>query len=439
MKERSGIGCLISGAILLCCLLRTAPSVAGPAHPFPQHLPYQAALSVTCRTRAQVDADIRSYYDRWKRDYVVPVDTSGQLYRISAGKNQRQRTVSEGQGYGMLLMVHMAGYDRQARHIFDGLWRFARRHPSRVDGRLMAWEVPENPATGVDAAFDGDADMAQALLMADRQWGSAGSINYRAAARTLLAGITQSMIGPRSHLVMLGDWVEREGPPYSQYTVRTSDFMVDHFRTWYALTGDVLWLRVIGQVQQVITQVQRDHSPQTGLLPDFLVPESPGTTPLRPAWPNFLEGPDDGHYEYNAGRDPWRLGTDALLYGDAISKVQAGRMAAWMARATGGDARRIKDGYFLDGRPLRPDDDFTIFFAAPFGVAAMTRPELQHFLNSVYLAVRNRHEDYYEDTVTLLCLLVMGHNYWNPDLMPGSHRSRVVTPWLHLLLGASSR
>ncbi len=443
MSKEENNTCWLPGVLLLGCLLWRIPAWGGqPACPFPQHLPYQAALSVTCRTRAQVDADIRAFYDQWKHDYVIQVtdgNTSGPLYRISAGKNDSWRTVSEGQGYGMLLTVLMAGHDPEAQRIFDGLWRFARRHPSGVDGRLMAWEVPENPDTGVDAAFDGDADMAHALLLADHQWGSSGTINYKSAARIMLDGIAQAMIGPQSHLPLLGDWVDREGAPYSQYTPRTSDFMVDHFRCWYRLTGNALWLSVVRHVQQVIEQVQQDFSPHTGLLPDFLVPVAAGSTRLRPADPGFLEGPDDGHFEYNAGRDPWRIGTDGVLYGDGISREQAGRMATWMARHTGGDATKIKEGYFLDGRALRPDDDFTTFFAAPFGVAAMTRPELQSFLNSVYLAVHDRHEDYYEDSVTLLSMLVMSHNYWNPDLMTGGGSSSISSRLLLLLLPRKPR
>ncbi|MCQ3980590.1 MAG: hypothetical protein DPW09_44850, partial [Anaerolineae bacterium] len=59
---------------------------------------------------------------------------------------------------------------------------------------------------------------------------------------------------------------------------------------------------------------------------------------------------------------------------------------------------------------------FTTFFAAPLGVAAMTVPTQQTWLNAIYDAVHNTQEDYYEDSVTLLCLLVMTGNYWDPSL-----------------------
>jgi hypothetical protein len=47
-------------------------------------------------------------------------------------------------------------------------------------------------------------------------------------------------------------------------------------------------------------------------------------------------------------------------------------------------------------------------------VAAMTDPSQQQWLNDVYDAVATTHEDYYEDSVDLLSLLVMTGNFWDP-------------------------
>ena len=68
----------------------------------------------------------------------------------------------------------------------------------------------------------------------------------------------------------------------------------------------------------------------------------------------------------------------------------------------------------LDGDPL--DTYFTTFFAAPLGVAAMVTTGQQQWLNDIYDAVYDVQEDYYEDSVTLLCLLVMTGNFWDPTV-----------------------
>jgi hypothetical protein len=44
----------------------------------------------------------------------------------------------------------------------------------------------------------------------------------------------------------------------------------------------------------------------------------------------------------------------------------------------------------------------------------MTTPGEQAWLDAIYAVVWNRHEDYYEDSVNLLCLLLMTGNFWQP-------------------------
>lgn len=414
----------LSVLFLLCCLAVTcpigsvfpAPAAAGPRYPFPQHLDYASGtIRPNHRSQAEQDGDVRAFYDYWKALYLVEAGTTPQgnpLFRVSFGSADPDKTVSEGQGYGMIIVALVAGYDPQAQVIFDGLWEFSRAYPSDIDDRLMGWQVPPEPGSN-NSAFDGDCDMAYALLLADKQWGSGGRINYSAEAEQVIAGILESTIGPTSRLPLLGDWVDPDGTPYHQYTPRSSDFMPDHFRAFGRATGDSVWAEVVNNSQAVISSLQSNHSPTTGLLPDFIVPVSPIDHTPQPAPPYFLEGPNDGDYYYNAVRDPWRIGTDALLNNDPVSLIQTRKIANWAQAAAGGIPTDIKPGYSLDGTPIPPGDYFTTVFAAPLGVAAMTVSSQQEWLNDVYDAVRNTHGDYYADTVTLLCLLVMTGNYWD--------------------------
>lgn len=382
--------------------------------PFPQHVAYaRATIRPRSFSQAEQDQHVRDFYDRWKSDFLkaATVDGAGGFYRVSFGSSNPGRTVSEGQGYGMVIVVLMAGHDPEAQAIFDGLWRFARAYPSQIDSDLMGWQVPVVPGSN-DSAFDGDADIAYGLLLAARQWGSDGEVDYEGDARRVIRAILRSTIGPRSRLPMLGDWTRPDGDRHNQYTPRSSDFMIGHFRAYRAATRDRAWARVVAACQSVITSMQRRHSRHTGLLPDFIVDAD--ALP-RPAPAGFLEGPRDGQYCYNALRDPWRLGTDALLSGDRLSLAQTRRMARWIAAATGGDPHRIQPGYLLDGTPIPGDVYFTTAFAAPFGVAAMSDPSLQEFLDATYAAVHDRHEDYYPDSLTLMSLLVMTGNWWDPS------------------------
>lgn len=395
---------------------RDACPPPNPRVRFPQDTNYpkfSGAIFPANRSNAHVTAA----YEKWKSRYLVKAarDEDGrQVFRVALGKpgtDNHKVTVSEGQGYGMVIVATMAGYDEEAQEIFDGLWRFRLAHPSTIDERLMDWRVPGGE--GDDSAFDGDADIAYGLLLAHAQWGSNDPthFDYLAEAKTVIAGILDSTIGPQSKLPMLGDWVNPNGGTYNQDTPRSSDFMPGHFRAFGNATVDDVWDDVVTACQQVVTTLQTNFSAGTGLLPDFVVDGS------KPAPPGFLEDPHDGDYNYNAGRDPWRLGTDALLNGDATSAMQAGKITAWAAGKTGGNPHNLRAGYTLSGGTWGGTDYFTTFFAAPLGVAAMTQAGLQAWLDAIYDAVANVSEDYYEDTVTLLCLLVMTGNFWDPTLV----------------------
>jgi endo-1,4-beta-D-glucanase Y len=79
----------------------------------------------------------------------------------------------------------MAGHDAKAQELFDGLYQVFRSQPSNLNRQLMAWAIGSDckaiqPAT---SATDGDLDIAFALLLANRQWGSAGTIDYAGEAR----------------------------------------------------------------------------------------------------------------------------------------------------------------------------------------------------------------------------------------------------------------
>lgn len=391
-----------------------AEGASSVLRPFPQHVVYaRGTIRPANFTESEQDQHVRDFYDRWKASFLkeATVDGAPGFYRVSFGSSNPARTVSEGQGYGMVIVALMAGHDPQAQAILDGLWRFSRAYPSSIDSDLMGWQVPVDPGAN-DSAFDGDADIAYGLLLADRQWGSDGAVDYAGEARRVIRAILRSTIGPRSRLPMLGDWTRPDGDRHNQYTPRSSDFMIGHFRAYRAATKDRAWAKVVAACQSVITSLQRRHSPRTGLLPDFVV--NAGSAP-EPAPPEFLEGPSDGQYYYNALRDPWRIGTDVLLSGDRISLAQARRMARWIGAVTAGDPHRIRPGYRLDGTPIPGNNYFTTAFVAPFGVAAMTDPALHGFLDATYAAVFDRHEGYYEDSLTLQSLLVMTGNWWDPS------------------------
>jgi endo-1,4-beta-D-glucanase Y len=388
-----------------------------PQIPYPAHKRYiQGTLRPNHISQQEQDYLVGAAYDNWKKNYLLPVSDSeeaSQMYRVAAGKRKQGRTYSEGQGFGMILTVYMAGYDSKAQDFFDGLWRYAKKHPSRIDKRLMAYQVPVRKNRR-DSAFDGDCDMALALFLADSQWGSRGYINYQKEAITLTQALMENVVGSDSKLPLLGDWVQPNGKRYNQYSLRSSDIMPAHFKLFYKMTKNPKWLEVAERGQVLIEHMQTRYSPETGLLPDFII-RSTGMEPsYRPASSNFLESKYDEHYYYNAARVPWRLSFDALLYNDPVSIEQVSKIARWIVKESEGKPTNIGPGYSLNGKRLNNEKFVSKAFIAPFGVAVMVTVANQKFVNDVFDLCARLRQDYYEDTIGLLCLLLMTGNCWLP-------------------------
>jgi endo-1,4-beta-D-glucanase Y len=389
-----------------------------PQRPFPQHTTYTAGTIKPQHPQADLDAAVLSSYRAWKKAYLKSGCGEGRFYvdpgqDVSSGKLTRSISISEGHGYGMVIVAFMAGTDPDARQIFDGLYAFFRDHPSAGDPNLMAWKQVEGCANinlrNTGSATDGDMDIAYALLLADRQWGSDGAINYKQAALQVIAALKSQTLNPSTHTILLGDWVSPNDAKYGRST-RSSDFMLEHLRAYAAASGDAEWTRVADTAYTIIANIQRDASPNTGLLPDFI--ENVDTKP-RPASPGFLESDADGRYGYNACRTPWRIATDYLLAGDARALAAVRPINAWLRTATGGDPHNVMGGYKLDGAAAV--DYYEPAFAAPFGVGAMVGAENQDWLNAVWDRLTEGSSDrYYSDTLRMQSLIVMSSNWWSP-------------------------
>ena len=91
------------------------------ARPFPQHVQYAPkSILPSHRTQEELDNDVRAFYDYWKSEYLVEDGSSADgfpLYRVAFGKSEEARgtTVSEGQGYGMMIVPIMAAMIRMRK------------------------------------------------------------------------------------------------------------------------------------------------------------------------------------------------------------------------------------------------------------------------------------------------------------------------------------
>ena len=401
--------------------------------PFPQHVRYAPGIIRPDHiSQREMDDSVRLFYRAWKRRYIRKACTDGQLYVWFEGPDTRKQSVSEGQGYGMIIVALMAGADTSARSTYDGLFRYYRAHPSKADPRLMAW-AQKKGCRDVDgsSATDGDMDIAYSLLLAHAQWGSEGPIHYLDEGRRMIAAIMKQEINPKTGSVLLSNSVEYDSKDYSD--MRSSDFMPDHFRAFQAATGDPGWGKAIDNNYRLFRHMQEKYSPEAGLLPDFIthisIGEDGGHAPVgagggsvdgiraAPARPHYLESRYDGSYNYNACRVPWRIAMDCILYGDKRSAAIAGKINHWIRSTTENRPDNISAGYSLAGADLKNRYYEALCFSSSFAISAMVGNDNQAWLDKLWDYIVHfplRGFDYYDNSIKMIHLIVLSGNYWEP-------------------------
>ncbi|MGW1173685.1 glycosyl hydrolase family 8 [Kitasatospora sp. NPDC002543] len=388
-----------------------ATAAAVPKVPFGSHaFPYAAGTLRPGGAQSAIDQQVIDKYNAWKSAFLKKNCGNG-WYQVRS-PDADHPYVAEGQGYGMVITALMAGADPDAKTAFDGLVKYVLAHPSVNNANLLAAEQDSSckSVNGSDSATDGDLDVAYGLLLADRQWGSTGTYDYKGLAVKHINAIKASEINPTTHLTRLGDWSGSGDSLY--YVTRSSDWMIDHFRAFRTATGDAAWDTIRTAHQNLITSQQSTYASATGLLADFVV--NTNTTP-KPAPGKVLESANDGDYGWNACRDPWRIGTDAVTSGDSASLAAARKLNSWIRTKTGGNAGGIVSGYHLNGSAF--DSGHDMAFTAPFAVAAMTDPNSQAWLDALWGRLVSTPIDsslYYGSSVQLQSMIVVSGNYWLP-------------------------
>jgi endo-1,4-beta-D-glucanase Y len=405
--------------ILIACFFilfnaATISTAQQPKFPFPQHVSYFTGTVLPNHiSQKEMDHAVSSFYNEWKERYILKGCTPGQYYVWFEKTKGDRQCVSEGQGYGMIIVALMTGYDTAAKTIYDGLFRYVQSHPTKEHRQLMSWAQEKN-CKDLDgsSATDGDMDIAYSLLLADKQWGSKGSIDYLHEAIGMIASIMLFEINLKTYSILLSDAIEKYSKDF--FDMRSSDFMPAHLKAFQIASGDLRWNKVLDNNYVLFRDLQKQYSNEAGLLPDFIQHIDKNA---QPAHPGYLESRKDGLYNYNACRIPWRLATDYLLYGDPRSKTILEKINLWIRETTQNNPDNISAGYTLNGEDLKKRNYEALSFIAPFAVAAMIDPKNQSWLNSLWnyiIQFKLESFDYYDNSIKMLNLLLLSGNYWKP-------------------------
>ncbi len=384
-----------------------------PTNPFPTHYPVtKGCIKPTNQTQQEMDNAVSSFYTSWKNSYVKPGCTNGEYYiEYINGENI---CVSEGQGYGMVIVAYMAGFDTRAKEYFDGMYKWVKNNPSTINPKLMNWRQAKGCiSNGISAATDGDLDIAYALLLAHTQWGSTGKINYLNEAIELMNAIKASEINAKTNTLLLGDWATSAK---SIDDTRPSDFMYDHFESFYAFTKDKTWNAINTSCFNIIKTMQKKFSPETGLIPDFVQNVDSVASPVGDF---FLETANDDTYYLNSSRVPWHLGTSYLINGDTKAKKACDKMNSWLQKHTNNNIDSLESGYELNGDHIEGSNYKSLVFLAPLAVSACVNKKNQTWLNDLWTYVINDpigSNDYFNNTIKMLCMLNVSQNYFPPQI-----------------------
>ena len=370
----------------------TAPPVA--RYPFPQAATYSHGIKPNAKTQAEMDSACQSTYEAWKAQCLTQSGsgTPPGAWRVQVDASTTGDTVSEAIGYGMLIMVYMDNDTNDTRQYFDGLWLY---YNAFLDTRgLMHWAVnADGSLAGENAATDADEDVALALIVADKQWGSGGNVNYLREATNLLAKIAQHEIDAAGVL--------KPGDAWGNPPVNPSYFSPGYYRVFYEVTSNDRFSTCIDQCYRTLGHFYTNYS--TALVPDWC--KASGAQQSGMSY----------NYTWDACRTPWRMGTDYLWYGTsnhALAYDWCNKLTTWIKGNTGGDAGQIKSGYTLNGTVTEPWNKAP--FVGPFGVAAMVDASHQTWCNNVWNRLESVGDNvYYHLSIKMLTQLVMSGNMPN--------------------------
>jgi len=374
--------------LLLVMAFLLAAESQSQTQPFPANKAYGNGLMAT--TRNSLDA--QNNYSTWKTNFIESCNNN--RYRVKF--DDSSKTVSEGIGYGMLLSAYMAD-----KTLFDGLWLYYKDNVN--SNKVMNWKI--NGCSGIDGAngaTDAELDAAFALIVADYQWASAGTINYKSDATALITAIKNYEVEANTFVLKPGDQFGG-----SQIT-NPSYFSPAYYRAFGAFTNDAaFWNQVAAKSYTVINNNLTQNNAVGGLVSDWC--QASGAYSSQAG--GYVNG--GKMYTYDAARTPWRIVVDYLWNGNADAKTYSKKSSDFVRVNLGGSAN-IKDGYNQNGTVSGQWHNAT--FVGAFACAAMAGENQTH-LDASYADLKNLNEpnSYFNQTLkTLYSFLLTGNFYLPP-------------------------
>ncbi|HPY81797.1 MAG TPA: glycosyl hydrolase family 8, partial [Bacteroidales bacterium] len=382
-----------------------ATFVFGQNFPFPQNVTYPYGITAETPDNNR----IQTLYSTWNSSFY---EESGTLGRIKF--DETQYTVSEGIAYGMLIYVYMSNSTNStARTRFDKLYNYYKRF-STQGGYLMDWKISGFSSVNLSgSATDADLDVALALALAHKQWGSNGTINYIQETENLLAKIRDLQVDGNNIFKPGHHWNESKNPCY--FTTASIGLFIQA-QTQEGFTNTRNWNNVYSASHTFLKNSQRN-----GLWPD---------------WCTASGGQDSrgSNFYWDACRTPWRVAWDYVWFGTTQSKEMCNNSIAFMSAKNllnnPGSVGAYSNLYGSSYSSVSDQGEGkgNSCFVGGLGAALMVDATKQANLNTFYTYLKNKNETwgYYAPTIQILYLLTMSGNMPNPYANAAPAAPRIV-------------
>lgn len=322
-------------------------------------------------------------------------------------------TVSEGIAYGMLIYVYMTNSENtQCQDHFDKLYSYYLKWSDSKG--LMHWKIQgfnNVDNGGYNAATDADLDVALALCLAAKQWGSSSKYVYSDEAEKILKNIYSYEVFTKNgkRWFKPGDSWDNCGNPC--YFTTASVGVYQQTQEYFDFTAKD-WATVYKDAHSYLELTQRN-----GVWPNW------SDWNGNPTWRSWItkasEQQDEMNFGWDACRVPWRISWDYVWFGNESSKKMMDNTIE-LLDTKGWNQKPSSVGYMtgLDGSGYSSikTTQFggNVAWTGSVGCAFMTNDSRQADLDVYYNQLKSTTGGaYYAQTLQVLYMLLMSGNAAN--------------------------
>jgi endo-1,4-beta-D-glucanase Y len=279
-------------------------------------------------------------------------------------------TTSEGQSYAMLRAVWID--DKQT---FDLVWAWTKQNLDRPNDKLFGWQWGKKANGsfgfldngGNNSASDADNDIALALVLASRRWGSQ---DYLTQAQPIIKDIWQYETAEANskRYITAGNWAATN----TKMVINPSYFAPYAWRLFATVDKQHNWISLVDPAYELLQKIGTlplDKSKGVGLAPDWIEINRSNGDITHPTLSGMTT-----NYSYDAIRVPFRVALDYQWNNDPKAKAYLTTCCTVLLSRYQKE-KKIAPTYSHDGMPLETGES-PAMYGSVIGAFMVSNPLL---------------------------------------------------------------